>query len=138
MKKFIASVIAFFAVFACLFISACDKNPVKADENTVFITAEDKSFDFEDKTLIDFMNHLQDNGKLTFEVSEGMVTMVNGKYQTANSYWMLYTSDADNSNEAWGTFEHEDKIYGSAMFGVEELPIKEGCVYVLAYQSFAF
>lgn len=137
MKKFLTFAISLIAIVACFFIGACDKSPIQADENTVIITASDESFDFEGKKLIDYMNRLQDKGELTFEVSDGMVTTVNGKSQANNSYWMIYTNDADNSNEAWGTFEHEGKIYGSATLGVEELPLKEGCIYVLAYQSFS-
>lgn len=137
MKKFLSLAISIIAIVACFFISACDKSPVTADENTVFITASDESFDFENKKLVDYMNHLQDKGELTFEISDGMVIKVNGKAQANGSYWMLYTDDAENSNEAWGTFEHEGKIYGSATLGVEELPLKEGCIYILAYQSFS-
>lgn len=136
MKKFISAIIALVAVFVCCFAVACKSNPVKADENTVFITASDSSFDFKEKTLEDYMKWLQSDGKLTFEISDGMVTSINGKSNTTNSYWMLYTDDEQNANNEWGTFEHEGKTYGSAVSGAADLKVKENCVYIWAYQTF--
>ena len=134
MKKFLALAISLIAILVCAFVVACGKSPVTADENTVFITASDKSYN--DKTLLEYMNHLQDEGDLTFEIKDGMVTSMNGKSNTTNSFWMLYTDDSENANEAWGTFEHEGVIYGSAVSGVGELKIKENCKYIWTYQTF--
>ncbi|MDE7076952.1 MAG: DUF4430 domain-containing protein, partial [Clostridia bacterium] len=116
MKKFFALIASFIAVFACCFAVACKngKEPVKADENTVVITATDSSFDFNGQTLKVYMDHLQEKEKLTYSISNGMVTAINGKSNTTNSYWMLYTNDTENSNDAWGTLEYEENIYGSA------------------------
>ncbi len=140
MKKFICAVIALVAALACCFTVACknvfSKEPVKADDNTVFITASESSFDFENKTLEDYMKWLQSEGKLTFEMSNGMITSLNGKSNTTNSYWMLYTDDTKNANNEWGTFEHEGKVYGSAASGASELKLTENCVYIWAYQTF--
>ena len=52
------------------------------------------------------------------------------------SYWMLYTSDSENANQEWGTFEYEDSIYGSATLGADALIVKEDCIYIWAYQTF--
>ena len=138
MKKFFAHIASLIAVFACCFAVACNgnKEPVKADENTVVISATDSSFDFNGKTLKVYMDHLQEKGKLTYTLSNGMVTSINGKSQTLNSYWMLYTSDEENASTEWGTFEYEEKLYGSATSGVESLTVKEGCIYIWAYQAF--
>ena len=137
MKKFLICLASVLVFFACFAVAACDdKEPVKADENTVIITASDSSFDFDGKKLIDYMDYLQDNKKLTYTVANGMVTSINGKSNTTNSFWMLYTSDAENANNAWGTFEHEGALYGSATLGAEALVLKEGCIYVWAYQTF--
>ncbi len=137
MKKFFALIASFLAVFACCFAVACkDKGPVKADENTVVITASESSFDFNGKTLKAYMDDLQDKGKLTYTISNGMVTAINGKSQTLNSYWMLYTSDTDNASMEWGTLEYEGDLYGSATCGVDLLVVKEGCIYIWAYQTF--
>ena len=137
MKKFLICLASVLVLFACFVVSACDdKEPVKADENTVIITVSNSSFDFEGKKLIDYMDYLQDSKELTYTVANGMVTSINGKSNTTNSFWMLYTSDTENSNNAWGTFEHEGALYGSATLGAEALVLKEGCIYVWAYQTF--
>ena len=65
-----------------------------------------------------------------------MVVSVNGIANADPSYWMLYTSDADNANAAWGTAEYKGEKYGSAMFGAEKLKIKNGEIYIWVYQSF--
>ena len=137
MKKFLTLLATFCAIITCCFIAACrDNEPIKVDENTVIITASDSSFEFENKTLKDYMEYLQDNEKLTFSISNGMVTTINGKSNTNNSYWMLYTSDSENANQAWGTFEYEDSIYGSAILGADSLIVKKDCIYIWAYQTF--
>ena len=136
MKKFLVCLISALAICTCCFFAAClEKEPVKADENTVVITATDKSFDFNEKTLKDYMDHLQQNGKLTYSISNGFVTEINGKSQTLSSYWMLYTDDTGNSNSEF-ELEYEGAIYASAKFGAEALTVKEGCIYIWAYQTF--
>lgn len=137
MKKLSAYLATFLAILAYCFVAACsNKEPLKTDENTVIITASDSSYDFDNKTLKDYMDYLQDNRKFTYSLSNGMVTAINGKSNTARSYWMLYTSDAENSNNEWGTFEYENSIYGSATLGADALTVKEGCIYIWAYQTF--
>ena len=109
MKKFLALFTSILAVLACCLVAACnDKESVKVDNNSVIITATDSSFDFDNKTLKEYMDYLQNNRKLTYSIDNGMVTAINGKSNTTNSYWMLYTNDEENSNEAWGTLEYED------------------------------
>lgn len=137
MKKLLTLLASLIAVFTCCIFAACgDKEPIKADENTVVITATDSSFDFNNKTLKDYMDYLQDNEKFTYSINNGMITTINGKSNTTNSYWMLYTADAENANQEWGTFEYEGSIYGSAILGAESLVIKEECIYIWAYQTF--
>ena len=136
MKKILTIFASIVAILSCCFVAACgNKKPITADENTVIITASDSSFDFDNKTLKDYMEYLQANEKLTFSASNGMVTAINGKNNTSNSYWMLYTSDSENANHAWGTFEHERAIYGSAILGMEKLVVKKGCI-LWTYQTF--
>lgn len=58
MKKFVTVLMAVLAVLVCCFIAACgDRTPIKADENTVIITASDSSFDFDGKTLKEYMDN---------------------------------------------------------------------------------
>ena len=65
-----------------------------------------------------------------------MVTSINGITQTANTYWMLYTSDEDNANTGWGTYDYDGKSLGSAIYGAESLTVKDGCVYVWVFTKF--
>lgn len=65
-----------------------------------------------------------------------MVVSINGKTNTTKSFWMLYTSDAENANREWGKFEYEDSTYGSATLGADALIVKENCIYIWAYQTF--
>lgn len=137
MKKFLTLFASILAIFACCLVAACgDKEPIKVDENTVIITASDSSFDFDEKTLKEYMDYLQKNQKFTYSINNGMITAINGKSNTSNSYWMLYTSDSENANQEWGTFEYEDSIYGSATLGADALIVKEDCIYIWAYQTF--
>jgi preprotein translocase subunit SecG len=92
-----------------------------------------------DMTLMDYMTKLKDKGELEFAISDGMITSING---TANpedysSCWMLYTSDADNSNASWGTVEYEGQEYGSAISGAETLKIKVDQLYIWVFKSFS-
>ncbi len=137
MKKIITLFASALAIFACCFVAACsEKGPIKADENTVIITATDSSFVFDNKTLKDYMDYLQENEKLKFSVKNGMITSINGKSNTTNSYWMLYTGDSEHANKDWGTFEYQNEIYGSATLGADALIIKENNIYIWAYQTF--
>ena len=136
MKKLLTLTLSILSVIVCILLSACDKSPITADENTVFITATDKDYNFTDKTVLDFMEYLKGKGEFDFEIENGMITSMNGKANTNNSYWMFYTDDDENADEQWGTFEHEGKIYGSATEGVSTLKIKENCMYIWAYQTF--
>ena len=141
MKKrfvFVAAVIA----AVCAFISACtpiEKEPlvIKESDKHIVITADSERVSItNDTTLLDYMNSLKQSGELEFEIANGMVVSVNGIANADPSYWMLYTSDADNANAAWGTAEYKGEKYGSAMFGAEKLKIKNGEIYIWVYQSF--
>ena len=142
MKKryvFVAAVIA----ALCAFTLACtpiEKEPlvIKESDKHIVITADsDRVSITNDTTLLDYMNSLKQSGELEFEIADGMVVSVNGIANAAPSYyWMLYTSDADNANAAWGTAEYKGEKYGSAMFGAEKLKIKNGEIYIWVYQSF--
>ena len=87
-------------------------------------------------TLLDYMNELKSKGKISFSMADGMITEINGKSAGGNVYWMLYTDDAELSNEAWGTYEYQQKTYLSAIYGAESLVVKEGATYVWHLQAF--
>ena len=120
-----------FILFSFAF-TAC-KTPVTADGDYVLLTAKNVE---EQTTLVEYMQTLQEDGKLSYTVEDGMVVSINGKANEANSYWMLYTTDDEFSNEAWGTIEYEEITYKSASLGAEELVVKEGETYVWVYTTF--
>ena len=90
------------------------------------------------ETLMSVMEELQADGAMNFTVQSGMVTSINGKANPADfsSCWMLYTSDTEMSNTAWGEIDYNGGKLGSAVLGADALPVAEGEIYVWYYQSF--
>ncbi len=85
--------------------------------------------------LQDVMSLLKEQGELSYEMKDGMLTTLNGVSNTATSYWMLYTSAADYANTAWGAVEYNGATYGSAFVGVKALPAVEGETYIWSYET---
>lgn len=139
-KKLWIAVIAVIAAIGVL--AGCQKSEplvIKDSETCIVLTVTEEILDGkEGMVLIDYMDMLADEGKLTCTISDGMVTSINGKDNAADysSCWMLYTSDTENSNTAWGTVEYQGKEYGSAASGAEVLKIKPGMLYIWVYQTF--
>lgn len=137
MNKLNKTVSLLLAMILLVSLAACGSQPVviKDSETCIVIRVPE---DAEEMLLIDYMNTLQENGELNFEVQSGMITSIGGIENPADfsSCWMLYTSDADFSNSAWGTVEYDGAEYGSAIVGAEALTIKPGCLYIWAFMSF--
>ena len=109
---------------------------VESTETRVVISVRDEGLNCK---LLDCMEMLrQGENDFLFTYSGGMITSINGVENSAeeNKYWMLYTSDAEMANTAWGTTEYDGKTYGSAIVGVSELEVIEGGVYIWVYQAF--
>ena len=147
MKK----IVNFFSVLCVLligcFVCACDggkkdastENESVAPENSVspvaiYVTETVES----GTTLLEYMEVQKEKGEITFVVSGGMITSINGVENDADydPCWMLYTSDEDNANTMWGSFEYNGSILGSAVVGASDLVIKQGYTYVWVYQGF--
>ena len=124
-RKFGSLVSLVLAALALLALAGCHTSSVTADVDVVIRA-----------TLLAVMEELQEEGELSFTVSDGMITELNGTKQTPSSYWMLYTSDRENANEQWGTCEYEGEVLGSATLGAGELAVKAGCVYLWSFESF--
>ena len=136
MKKKVVSLVslisAVLALFSLAALAGCHTSSVTADVDVVIrATAEQDGM-----TLLAVMEELQTAGELSFTVSDGMITELNGTKQTPSSYWMLYTNDQENANEQWGTCEYEGEVLGSATLGAGELAVKAGCVYLWSFESF--
>ena len=89
-------------------------------------------------TLLQLMQDAKDGGKLDFEESGGMITSINGVANPADfsCCWMLYTSDAEMANNAWGTITVEGETLGLAIVGANALVVLEGEIYVWEYVTF--
>jgi hypothetical protein len=141
-KKILACLLAALLLMNILLLAGCQSEPLvikESDTCIVLKVTEEAIGGNTDMVLIDYMDTLLKEGKLTCTIENGMVTSINGIDNPADfsSCWMLYTSDADNSNAAWGTVEFEGKQYGSAISGAETLKVKPGQLYIWVYKSFS-
>ena len=141
-KKILACLLAALLLMNILLLAGCQSEPLvikESDTCIVLKVTEEAIGNSTDMLLIDYMDTLVKEGKLTCTIENGMVTSINGIDNPADfsSCRMLYTSDADNSNAAWGTVEFEGAQYGSAISGAETLKIKAGQLYIWVYKSFS-
>ena len=139
--KILSVLLAVLMLASAAMLSGCKSEPlvIKDSETCIVIKTTEEALDGKtDMLLIDYMNDLVESGELTCTVSDGMVTSINGIENPADfsSCWMLYTSDTENANAAWGTVEYEGVEYGSAISGAEMLTIKPGQLYIWVFQSF--
>ena len=129
----VLTILLLLGITTCVF--GCTKE-VEIDEKSVIIRV-DISKVGDNATLKDYMDYLEREEKLSYELSDdGMVTSINGKSGQSNEYWLLYTSDSQNSNTSWGNCNYAGKIYGSAIAGVETLIVKDGELYIWILQAF--
>lgn len=140
MKRKLYSFLILICLFSAMLFGACNSGPVKASieektDSMVVIKVEKVE---EEATLMSVMETLKEEGELDFKVVNGMITEINGVKNPADfsSCWMVYTSDAELSNSAWGTLEYDGKTLGSAVVGADMLTVKEGAYYVWSFQSF--
>ena len=142
MKRKILSL--FLVIFSLFCLVACDKEnntgalscEVVLEESTrVVISVSDKDGSF---TVLDCMELLQEKGEISYKISSGMITEINGKENATDfsSCWMLYTSDTEMSNSEWGTIDCDGKTLASAIVGADTLTVISGGVYIWEYQTF--
>ena len=140
-QKRLFSLILVLVLTLSVLLPGCKSEPQVIKDSDTFIVLKITSevmADMEGKYLIDYMNALAQKGELACTISNGMITSINGIENPADfsSCWMLYTSDAENANSAWGTVEYEGVEYGSAISGAEVLKLKADVVYIWVYQTF--
>jgi hypothetical protein len=141
-SKIISLALAIMLLACSVLLSGCKSEPlvIKDSETCIVIKTTQEAMEGKtDMLLIDYMDQLAKEGKMTCKISNGMITSINGIDNPADfsSCWMLYTSDAENSNSAWGTVQYEGKEYGSAISGAETLKIKPDQLYIWVYKSFS-
>lgn len=140
-KKILAFLLAAVTLMS-IFLAGCKSEPLvikESDTCIVLKVTEEAIGGKTDMLLIDYMDQLVKDGKMTCTIQNGMVTSINGIDNPADfsSCWMLYTSDEENANAAWGTVDFEGKQYGSAISGAETLKIKAGQLYIWVFKSFS-
>jgi hypothetical protein len=108
------------------------------DENDKYYVIEITEDVESGTSLYTYMLNLKNNGRFNFTEDNGMLTALNGISNKSDwsEAWMLYTTDEDNSNSAWGYVNYNEVTYASAMYGMKELLIKQGESYLWYYQSF--
>ena len=139
--KILSCLLAILLLASTMLLTGCKSEPLVIKDSDTYIvikTTQEAMGDRSDMLLIEYMEMLKEKGELEFQVVDGMITSINGIDNPADysSCWMLYTSDADNANAAWGTVEYEGKEYGSAISGAETLKIKQDQLYIWVYKSF--
>ena len=140
MKK-TTKILAILLLALSLLLTGCKQEPLVIKDSDTYIvikTTEEAMGGKTDMLLVEYMDEMRKEG-LEFEVSDGMIVSINGIANPADysSCWMLYTSDEENSNAAWGTVEYEGKEYGSAISGAEMLKIKANQIYIWVFKSFS-
>lgn len=140
--KILSCLLIMAIILSTVLMTGCKKEPlvIKDSEECIVIkTTEEAMGGKTDMLLIDYMKIMKEQEGLEYEVKDGMVVSINGIENPADfsSCWMLYTSDVEFSNTAWGTVEYDGKEYGSAVSGAEALKIKPNCLYIWVFQSFA-
>ena len=120
---------------------ACNtlKNPVQIKETTVIVPLDAAVMpEIEGKHLADYLDVLQEKGFLTYNAPGGFVDTINDLKADAskNEYWLIYTDDTENSNEDWGKTEVDGVTYFSAMYGIKDMPLKEGKTYLFMISKF--
>ena len=138
LKKLLSLALAVMVLTGMMLLSACRAEPLVIKDSDTYIVIKTTG-EKDDLYLIDYMEKLKEKGQLEFTVSDGMITSINGIDNPADfsSCWMLYTSDEECANAAWGTVDYEGKLYGSAISGAEALKIKPDQLYIWGYQSFS-
>ena len=142
-KKVFSGVLAVLLFTGALTMTGCKTSEplVIKDSDTYIVikTTAEVIGDQEEMKLIEYMEYLKEKGELDCTIQNGMITSINGIDNPADfsSCWMLYTSDEENANTAWGQIEYEGKQYGSAISGAETLIIKPDQLYIWVFQSFS-
>lgn len=140
-RKSLSCLFAILLLACSLLLPGCKSEPlvIKDSETCIVIKTTPEVLEGkEDMVLIDYMNQLVQSGELTCTIKDGMVTSINGIENPADfsSCWMLYTSDEENANAAWGVVEYNGVQYGSAISGAEVLKLKPDQLYIWVFKSF--
>ena len=136
MKRIKVFLVSCMLVVLCAFGFAACKKDGKA-EATLLSATDTQVVIRVDKVegnavLLTAMENLQSKGELTFTVSDGMVTEINGIENGANynPCWMIYTSDSEMASTEWGSVEYDGQVCGGAIVGINELTVIKYGIYI--------
>ena len=141
-RKFL--VLSLVLVLLVLCLCACgakEKEPMVLTESENFIVIKPTN-DLSGTPLIDVMKNAKSSGQFDFTYEDtqygAMIKTINGVGDPTDNTkaWMLYTSDTEHANTAWGQVEYQSNVYGSATLGASALNVIENGIYIWVYQSF--
>lgn len=140
-KKLLALIVALAMVTSAFMLVACGKTKFDKDKKELAITVSGGVMEITaETTLEDYMNKLQEKKEVSFDGSTSeyglYITKINDVEAGMGEAWMLYTTDAANSDSEWGSYEYDGKTLGSATLGVSNLIVKEGETYVWVLQKY--
>lgn len=132
-KVMVSLLLVLTAALSSVWFFACGKS---ADGVEPLVIVADESA--AGKTLLQVMSEKEEDEEFSYKIKDGMIVEINGTENDLdyNPCWMLYTSDQENSNTAWGEYEYNGETLGSASVGADSLIVKSGEVYVWVYQEF--
>lgn len=149
MRKFL-SALMLCAALSLFALAACNKDGsgvaelMETDGNTVVIKAikTDASV-----SLADVLSSLKEQGKLDYEGRQGdyglEILSINGYTPDSDKkeFWAIYTTlgeyeGVSYSDGTWGTFVYKDETLNSAAFGVSQMPIIAGELYILTISTY--
>lgn len=150
MKKLIFAALASAAACLCVAFAACTETApggieytVEVSNNIIVAFVAPQSVDEKNLSVKDYFDGLVEAGKLTYEISDGMVESINGQSNSAAtmSYWMFYSDLGELDGVAYTdpsyTYDYNGKELGSCNFGVELMPVVGGYTYVAVFDSLA-
>ena len=115
---------------------------IRAEDGLVVFKITEK---MDNATVIDALNYLKQNGKLTFTSASSQwgeyITSVNGvsEFSGANGgkSWSIYSNDTDGSSTEFGSYTFDGAVFGLTANGASTQLVKEGCTYILSLESWS-
>ncbi len=133
----------FIAIMLTLVLSACSaqKSSVgfkaefeKGDGYNLFkVTEVDEGADVKLRDVISYYN---ENGQANVAITDGFINSFDDITLQDHEFVAIYTNDDANANADWGTYELNGVTYGSAVSGINDLPVKASCNYLLVIQKY--
>lgn len=140
-KKLLTLAVVIAMITSAITLVACGETKFDEDKKELALTVTSSVMEITaETTLEDYMNKLQEKNDVTFEGDTSeyglFITKINGVAAGVGEYWMLYTTDNENSSTEWGSYTWKDEVLGSATLGVSGLIVKEGETYVWVLQKY--